>query len=180
MKCHVVVLACLIATVSVEAAVTNAVSFVKLRTSPEKFHGKAVTYTEQYNSFRTTLLPYMEDSGFKEDRYLILDIGDSRLPVIIRKREEVSVAIAKLKPGDQVMVQGRLRVFKGVPESDTPRYYVEATSVTAAAKDAGLDMAAPDKAPDKAAPKRQPDDGGLTKPPVERKVLPVSAEPPPF
>ena len=110
---------------------TNVVAFALLKATPEKYRGKKVVYEERFNNFMTTMPEYMVRSGINADTHFLLFVGDSQLPVIIRKNAKVTETVTALKPGAMVRVAGRLREFDADPRRGMmPRYYVDADEIT--------------------------------------------------
>lgn len=106
------------------------IEFNQLKIAPETYKMKYVEYYATYRNFTTTFLPYMEASGFKSTRYVLLDIGDSSVPVIAKKNEELNALVAEMKRGSHVLVRGRVREFKQDPRwSAFPRFYVDLDEV---------------------------------------------------
>lgn len=134
MKRFLVVLAVSLVACSLPAANSpnspKEVSFSLLKTAPEKHKGKLITYSEVFRDFATTFPPYMEMAGFKSTRWILLTIGDLKLPVLIKKNDEVTALVADLQPGTTVVVTGRIREFKVDPKMPAyAKYYLDADSV---------------------------------------------------
>lgn len=109
---------------------TNVVAFAQINVAPEKFKNKKVVYTEEYRTFLTAFPNYMENSGYKPDKWFLLEIGDTRLPVMLHKKTDTAAMIAELKPGSKVRVEGRVKEFKVEARNGLmPNYFVEADEV---------------------------------------------------
>lgn len=109
---------------------TNVVAFALLKVAPEKYKNKHVVYTDTYGSFLPTFPPYVEASGFKNDKWFILLVGDPILPVLFKKTDTNSVFVSTLKAGSSVKVTGRVRAFRVEPKASfMPTYYVDADAV---------------------------------------------------
>lgn len=122
---------------------TNVVSFALLKVAPEKFKNKPVTYAETYHGFLPAFPPYIEASGFKNDKWFLLDIGDPFLPVLFKKTNTNSVFVSELKAGSGVKVAGRVRTFRVEPRVGfMPSFFVEADAVTLESEPNPLDMPA--------------------------------------
>lgn len=147
-----------VAAGSLHAAVaTNDVSFAMLKVAPERFRSKLITYTEVYNNFLTTLPDYMEASGFKPARWLLLDIGDPRLPVMIKKKEEIAELVAGLKAGTKVRVSGRVREFKFDSRfAMAPKFYIDADSISVEKEAAAPPADGPPAPQRRAQPRNEP------------------------
>ncbi|MEI8352854.1 MAG: hypothetical protein WCG36_11165, partial [bacterium] len=121
---------------SLHAAVTNEVSYAKLKVAPEKYRSKLVSFVEVYRNVQNSFPYYLEEAGFKSERWILLEIGDQRMPVLARKKEDTIGTVADLKMGAKVRMTGRVREFKFDTRSDSgagrgaPRYYVEMDSIT--------------------------------------------------
>lgn len=134
MKRLLVVLAVALAASSLPAANSpnspKEVSFSLLKTAPEKYKGKLITYSEVFRDFANTFPMYIEMAGFKSTRWILLTIGDLKLPVLIKKNDEVTALVADLQPGTTVVVIGRIREFKVDPLIPSyAKYYVDADSI---------------------------------------------------
>lgn len=126
-----ILLGCLWGIQAVAVTNTNLVVFAQLNVTPEKFKNKSVVYSEEYRGFMTAFPSYIEQSGFKPDKWFLLDVGDARLPVMFRKKAEAATLVAKIKPGSVVRVEGRVREFRVEARRGVmPNYYVEADVVT--------------------------------------------------
>lgn len=109
---------------------TNEVSYSVLKVAPEKYRSKLIAFSEVYHRFQTTLPMFAENSGFKPARWLLLEIGDPSLPVLIKKRNDITELIAGLKAGTAVKVVGRVREFKFDPRWPmAPKHYLEAENL---------------------------------------------------
>jgi hypothetical protein len=131
MKQTCLLLVCLWITSAHAITNTNVVAFSRLNVAPEEFKNKQVIYTEVYRNFLTSFPPYMQSSGFKEGKWIILEVGSQRLPVLMKKNEANTDFLAKLKPGSQVRVAGRIKAFRvSARRGMMPDYYVDADTVT--------------------------------------------------
>jgi hypothetical protein len=109
---------------------TNEIAFSVLKVAPEKHKNKLLSYTEVYINFLTTFPEYMEGSGFKSSRWILLEVGDPRLPVLAKKSDDMVAMVSGLKAGAMVKVTGRVREFKLDPRfAMAPTCYVEAESI---------------------------------------------------
>lgn len=134
MKRLLAILAVAFAAASLSAAGPNGpreVSFSLLKTAPEKHKGKLITYSEVFRDFANTFPQYVEMAGFKSTRWILLTIGDMKLPVLIKKNDAVTAIVADLKPGTTVIVTGRVREFKIVDPlmPAYAKYYVDADTI---------------------------------------------------
>ena len=102
------------------------VDFRTLRVEPESYRNHYVTYEAAYFGFSITFLPYMEQSGFKPDKHIIVLVGRLSLPVITKKTDEIKELLKGIKNGTMVRVYGKVRQFKARPlQTLYPGYYVE-------------------------------------------------------
>ena len=117
-----------------EEPATNAVAqsdFTQLILAPEKYKFKQVCYSTKYRNLVASFPPYMEASGFKGDKYFLLEIGDIRLPVIAKKSDLMISTISDLKIGSTVKVIGKIKEFKVDPRRGiAPHFYVELKTIT--------------------------------------------------
>ncbi|GEM_PF-5997132 len=149
------------------------VSYSLLKTAPEKHKGKLITYSEVFRDFATTFPPYVEDSGIKSSRWLMLVIGDMKVPVLVRKKDDVTAMVSDLKAGTTVIVTGRVREFKVDPRAPMyAKYYVEADTIAPVA-----DGGQPARMPRGGQPARMPRGGPLA---PRRPPQPPAVQPPPF
>ncbi len=181
MKRFLTVLVAVCTACCLQAANPNAakeVSFSLLKTAPEKHKGRLVTYSEVFRDFANTFPPYMEMAGFKSTRWLLLTIGDLKLPVLIKKKDDVTAMVADLKPGTMVIVTGRIREFKVDPKMPAyAKYYVDADTIVPV-PGAPVQPAQPVQgmAPVRPQPQPQPQpQNAVRQVPVQK-----GAEPPPF
>lgn len=116
---------------------TNVIVFAQVIVAPEKYKNKAVVYVEEYRSFLTAFPSYIEASGFKTEKWFLLEIGDPRLPVMYRKKTDTITIIANFKPGSRVRVEGRIKEYRLNSRAGVmPNYYVEADAITLVAEPA--------------------------------------------
>ena len=109
---------------------TNEVAYSALKVAPEKHKNKLLSYTEIYLNFLTTFPEYMEAQGFKSSRWILLEVGDPRLPVLAKKKDDMVTMVSGLKAGTMVKVTGRVREFKLDPRfALAPTFYIEADSI---------------------------------------------------
>ena len=102
------------------------VEFRTLIVSPEDYKNKRVTYIERFLNFSATFFPYMEKSGFKPDKYLMLEIGKYRLPVVAKKTKEITQFVSGLNADAYVKVFGKIRRFRAKPKRTIrPHYFLE-------------------------------------------------------
>lgn len=105
------------------------VDFKQLLVAPESYRSKFVSYSAQYRNFSTTFPPYMEQSGVNASKYFLLEIGDLRLPAILKKSDSTNALVAATKPWSIVRVKGKVKEFRVDPRiTMLPRYYVEVHS----------------------------------------------------
>ena len=101
-----------------------------VRIAPEKYRNKRVEYTAEFLRAHSTFLPYMEKSGLRIDRHMLVVVGDPMLPVVIRKKGNITEQVAVLERGTMLRVQGKVKQFRSAPKNTTyPRYYVEAETI---------------------------------------------------
>jgi hypothetical protein len=126
-------------------------TFQKVKAAPEDFRNDKITYTGRFLRFYTTFLRYMEESGFKADRYYGLIVNEVSVPVMARKNTEMKQLMGMIRPLSMVRVYGRLKKFRRDPNHPIwPRYYLELahlefiqTAGSAEAKTPGKDAAKP-------------------------------------
>lgn len=125
----VAVLLCAVCTVQAESKYKE-VEYDVFRVAPESFKSKDITYKVPFVRLSSTLLPYMEKSGLRADRYLWLLTGDQLVPVIIKKTDELVERVAAFKRGDILTVAGEVRKFREVPHQTVfSQYYLLADSI---------------------------------------------------
>lgn len=108
------------------------VEFGTLKLAPEKYNNKKIFYTDTYQRYSATFPNYMERSGLRTDKNLLLEIGDIRIPAIVKKTDTMIEFIGGLKQRSTVKVYGKLRKFRANPGPDAgmaPEYYVEVEKI---------------------------------------------------
>ena len=126
------------------------VDYDVFRVAPESYKSKRLTYTVAFRRLSSTLAPYMEQSGYRSDRYLWLLTGDQLIPVLIKKNDDVVELVASFKPGDRIRVSGKVRRFSRKPKQTVlSQYYVLADEVK-------VEVPALKKPPDPRKPVRPP------------------------
>jgi len=97
-----------------------------LETQPEEYKNKKVCYTSRFQKAMTTFPAYAERNGIKVGKYFWLLIPPLRLPVVVKKSDEVNALVLALKAGMEVKVYGKVRKFSVPPErAMLPRYYLD-------------------------------------------------------
>lgn len=103
----------------------NEVSYGELSLAPEAHYNKDVVYEEKYLSSSANFPKYVEDSGLRSKKYILLTVGNMKLPVFIRKTDEMTKFVAGLKRGVTVKILGKVKKFKRKPQVNVmPHYYV--------------------------------------------------------
>ena len=92
------------------------VRYEQLRVSPADYKNKDVAYEAAFVNVAPNLPKYVAQSGFDPDHYFMLNIGSIHLPVMARRSEDLTAIVSKLKAGDIVRVEGRVREFRDAPE----------------------------------------------------------------
>lgn len=109
------------------------IEFDALKIAPEKYKNKTVTFTETYNRYSATFPNYMERSGFKSEKYILIDIGEVKVPSIAKKDDAMTGFIATLEERSKVKVYGKIRKFRVMPGRGdiglAPEYYVEVEKI---------------------------------------------------
>lgn len=135
----------------------NEVRYTELSIAPESYYNKDVVYEATYLSTSTTFPKYVEDSGMRANKYIMLTIGNMKLPAFVKKTDDMTKFVAGLTRGSKVKVLGKVKKFKRTPKVNVmPRYYVLIEDIEAT----GAAGAKPDE------------DGRTKQPPIRRPRAP--------
>ncbi len=109
-----------------DASKYQAVEIAALKASPEQFKNKKICYESKFKTYLTTFPPYIDQSGFKNGKYFLLEIFPLMVPVMVKKNDEMNELIAKLPKGKSVKVYGKIQKFRIEPQlTILPYYYLE-------------------------------------------------------
>lgn len=106
-------------------------TFQALKAAKESYEHKKVRYESIYTGFADTFPPYVEKSGYKSNKYFFLNCGGIQVPVLARKKKDLTELIGKLKKGVKVRIYGRVKEFRSKPGMTTlPRFFIELAHIT--------------------------------------------------
>lgn len=108
------------------------IEYGALKLAPENYKNDKVMYTEKFEKYHTTFANYMERSGFRSDKYIMLSVGDFKIPVIAKKTDEMVAFVGPLARNSVVKVYGKVRKFRVQSRGEigaAPEYYVEAEKI---------------------------------------------------
>jgi hypothetical protein len=129
---------CLSMVSAQEATNFEKVAFGDITVTPEKYRSKNVEYSATLRRLVMNFPPYMEAAGLKSSKYILAEIGDPQLPVLVRRTDEMTALMGDLKPGSVVRVWGRVKTFKDNPRRPAwPHYYVEAKNIAVVTEPGG-------------------------------------------
>lgn len=94
----------------------NSVEAKLLKITPEEFRNKKIFYQSQYIGIRKIFPKYIQDSGFKPDKYYCFEIDPGNIPVFTKKSEEYTKLLLTIKPGSTVQVYGKLKKLRYSPK----------------------------------------------------------------
>ena len=101
------------------------VDYKAFRLAPEDYKNRHITYVETFRGVSGTLASYMERSGMRPDKYLLVLIGEQSVPVLAKKTDEMTALASGFKAGDKVRVSGKVKRFSAEPAQKLfSRYYV--------------------------------------------------------
>ncbi len=128
------------------------ITYNELKASKKELEHKRAWYEGAYMGFNDTFPHYVEESGIKASRYYYLLVNGMEVPVIARRKKEISDLIGKLKKGAKVRIYGKVKEFRQKPaRTILPHYYIEFDHLMV------LSTA-------KTGDENQPDDGGRRQP----------------
>ncbi len=97
-----------------------------LKATPEEFKNDRIALKTHFFNFHTTFPAYVENSGIKPSKHYYLKVNPVTLPVFFEKKDDNDNLIPTLKKGKAVMLYGKIKKFRTVPEIKVmPRYYLE-------------------------------------------------------
>jgi hypothetical protein len=102
--------------IALQAGEPTDVRYEQLRVHPADYKNKDVAYEAAFVNVTPNLPKYVAQSGFDPDHYFMLNIGSIHVPVLARRSEDLTMVVSKLKAGDIVRVEGRVREFRDAPE----------------------------------------------------------------
>ena len=111
------------------------VEYNMLRGAPEDYKNKLVSFNATFGGLRSDFPRYLEDMGFKDDKYFLILTGfhgfqGGGLPIIAHKSPETKDALSLLREGHKVIVYGKVKRFQHtLVNRSIPEYYVEAEKV---------------------------------------------------
>jgi len=125
----------------------NEVSYAELSLAPESHYNKDVVYEANYLGSSSSFPKYVEDSGLRAKKYILLTIGNAKLPAFVKKTDEMTKFVAGIRKMSRVKVLGKVKKFKRKPKINVmPHYYVLIEDIEVVETGGGKEPADGDKA----------------------------------
>ena len=111
------------------------VEYNALRGAPEDYKNKQVSFLATFGGLRSDFPRYMEDMGFKDDKYFLVltnyhGFQGGGLPIVAHKTSDTKDALGILREGHKVVIYGKVKRFQhALVNRNVPEYYIDTDKI---------------------------------------------------